>query len=304
MATSETGNTAVAVAAPDRAPYVDWPAIFGGALVAAAIAFVLTAFGSALGLALVSPFRPTGMTAVGAAIAIGLWVVWVAGTSYMAGGYITGRLRRRINDATEHEVEIRDGAHGLIMWGTATLIGAGLIALGVYGAGDVATKGAAAAQATETARGIARAAIAGGPRAGAEDGSYAMIVERLFGPGDEATKPGAEQARRSATAMLAAGAAQGRLADADRDYLVKLVTARSGIPEAEARTRVEQAERDSGAAAARARQAADAARKVGVVSAFVIAASLLIGAVGAWWAAGRGGRHRDAQTVFAWARWP
>jgi len=27
----------------------------------------------------------------------------------MAGGYLTGRLRRRFHDATEHESDVRDG---------------------------------------------------------------------------------------------------------------------------------------------------------------------------------------------------
>jgi hypothetical protein len=44
---------------------------------------------------------------------------------------------------------------------------------------------------------------------------------------------------------------------------------------------------------------AEVARKLTVVSAFITAASLLIGAVIAMFAAGLGGRHRDEQTVFA-----
>jgi hypothetical protein len=43
---------------------------------------------------------------------------------------------------------------------------------------------------------------------------------------------------------------------------------------------------------------AEVARKLTVVSAFITAASLLIGAVIAMFAAGLGGRHRDEQTVF------
>ena len=43
----------------------------------------------------------------------------------------------------------------------------------------------------------------------------------------------------------------------------------------------------------------EAVRKYAVISAFVTAASLLIAAAGAYWAAGVGGRHRDENRVFA-----
>ena len=36
-----------------------------------------------------------------------------------------------------------------------------------------------------------------------------------------------------------------------------------------------------------------------VLAAFLTAASLLVSAVGAYWAAMKGGRHRDDNTVFA-----
>jgi hypothetical protein len=122
----------------------------------------------------------------------------------------------------------------------------------------------------------------------------------MFGAGEEIAKPGAEAARRTAAQILTAGVAAGRMSDADRDYLARLVATRSGIDEAAARTRVEQAFKDSQALAAKAREAANAARKLGIVSAFALAASLLLGLVAAWWSADRGGRHRDQNTVFGY----
>ena len=47
------------------------------------------------------------------------------------------------------------------------------------------------------------------------------------------------------------------------------------------------------AAADKARQAADTARKAGILVAFLTAASLVICAAAAWWAATMGGKHRD-----------
>jgi hypothetical protein len=56
-----------AVGPTETAPirYVDWPAIFGGAVVGAAVAFVLSTFGTDLGLSLVSPYRGEGVPAWG-----------------------------------------------------------------------------------------------------------------------------------------------------------------------------------------------------------------------------------------------
>jgi hypothetical protein len=287
-----------------QARYVDWPAILGGAVVGSAIAFVLATFGAGLGLSLVSPYRGEGLPAWGLVIAVGLWTLWVAGTSFLAAGYITGRLRRRMPDASTHEAQIRDGAHGVIAWGACALIGAALVAFGAYGAGNLAARGAAAAANTGPALTGTRDDGAQGARANPRDeGGYTLIVERMFGPGEENTKPGAEGARRVATRILVASVLAGKMEDADRAYLSKLVAARSGVDEPAAQGRVDQAFKESQAAADKAKQAANAARKVGVVSAFMIAASLLIGLAACWWAATMGGRHRDQQTVFSWLQW-
>jgi hypothetical protein len=217
--------------------------------------------------------------------------------SYFAAGYITGRLRQRLFGTVEHEVRIRDGAHGIIAWALATLLGAALLVFGVYGAGNIASRAAPAAAAAAPA---AAAAMRGGREArGNEDTTYAIPIDRMFGAGDENAKPGAEAARRAAARIMTASVAAGSISDADRDYLTKLVAARSGSAEAEARGRVEQTFKDSQAIAAKAKEAANVARKVGIVAAFAIAASLLLGLVAAWWAADRGGRHRDQNTMFS-----
>ena len=46
-------------------------------------------------------------------------------------------------------------------------------------------------------------------------------------------------------------------------------------------------------------EAARIARNTAIVGAFLLAASLLISAIGAYWAAQKGGNHRDKNTVFA-----
>ena len=61
---------------------------------------------------------------------------------------------------------------------------------------------------------------------------------------------------------------------------------------------------DNDVSAAEVKAAAETARKYSVISAFVLAASLMIAGAGAYWAACTGGQHRDEGRVFArFGRW-
>ena len=124
--------------------YVDWASIIGGALVAVAIFTTLMVFGSAIGLSLTSADPTQGLSAKVAAVAVGLWAAWVAASSFAAGGFIAGRLRHRIADATVPEVEMRDGLHGLIAWALAAMLSAILLASAIGTPAEVASKEAAA----------------------------------------------------------------------------------------------------------------------------------------------------------------
>ncbi|MCB9946242.1 MAG: hypothetical protein H6842_00280 [Rhodospirillaceae bacterium] len=289
--------------------YVDWPAILAGAVLATAIAFVLTTFGIAIGLSVVSPFGGEGVGGAGIVIGMGLWALWVAGSSFMAGAYLTGRLRRRVPDATEHEVDVRDGAHGLVMWGVGIIFGAILLATGAYSTANVGAQVASGAvQAAGEAAGAADISL-DGYLAGAllrGDGSQAQAGPRI----EPVDGGGAAPAGAPAQSMLAGNSdevagilrtatSEEGLADADRGYLVALVQQRTGLSEEEASARIDDAVTRLQTAAEDARQVADTARKISVVAAFIVAASLLVAAAGAWWGAGLGGRHRDEGTVFA-----
>lgn len=112
------------------ASYVDWPAIFAGAVVASAIAFVFTSFGAALGLSIISPYEGDG-SAIAALVAVGSWMLWTTISSFFVGGYIAGRMRRRVDAANDDEVAVRDGIHGLTVWGVALLLGIVMLGSGV-----------------------------------------------------------------------------------------------------------------------------------------------------------------------------
>ncbi len=104
--------------------HIAWGPAFGGGLVAAAVFFVLITFATAIGLA-VSSVSPTWRdTSVGLVVLSGAWVVLTAVGSFALGGYLAGRVRSPWQ-ASADEVHFRDGAHGLLVWSIAVIIGVG-----------------------------------------------------------------------------------------------------------------------------------------------------------------------------------
>ena len=269
----------------DDKSYVDWPAIIAGILLASAISIVFISFGSAIGLNFLD-FDGEGASPIWIGIAAASWFLWVQISSFMAGGYLTGRMRRRHHDATEHESDVRDGAHGLLVWAGAAVLGA-IIAVGGIGAAANAV-GNVAATATEAASNTV------------DVDPNAYFIDTLFRAnqpvaGTDATAARAEAGRIFAQAALG----DGTIAAEDKTYLANVVAANTGLTPEEASARVDQVAANVEAARQKAIEAARIARNTGIIGAFLIAASLLISAIGAYWAAQKGGNHRDNETVFA-----
>lgn len=285
----------VAPESDEKASYVDWPAIIAGIVLASAISLVLLTFGSALGLSLVNFRAGTDVMPVWVAIAAASWLLWVQVSSFMAGAYLTGRLRKRHDDATEHEVDVRDGAHGLLVWAGALVIGA-LIAAGGLSAVANAV-GSAASTLTTAASNVA------GENGQAAVDPNAYFADALFRPAPDAAPPapGTDTSAQRAEAgrILAQGAVTGSVSDADKAYLGQLVSQTTGLPPDQANARVTEVMTAIDNARQQAATAAENARRTGVLAAFLTAASLLVSAAGAYWAAQQGGNHRDKQVVFA-----
>ena len=91
--------------------------------------------------------------------------------------------------------------------------------------------------------------------------------------------------------------ASGTMAPADRTYLAEVVARQTGLPQAEAEKRVDEAYAAAKDAEAKARAAADKARKMGAIAAFLAAATLLIACAAACAGAALGGRHRDERVA-------
>ena len=292
--------------ASDSAPHVDWPAIFAGALLASAIGFIMMTFGSGLGLSLVDPVGSEDTSVVLVAITVGLWTTWVVVSSFMAGSYLTGRLRRRAFDATPHEVEVRDGSHGVIVWALGVLVAGYLTASGIT---SLAGAGASAAGKAVSAATSVGASAAQGAAQGATNGAgpdpLAYVTDTLLrsggGEGDaqDAAPSDPAQVRDEIGRIITRSVQQGELQQADQDYLVSLIARTTGVTPEEAKARVDQAMQSAREIADEAKAAAETARKTGILATFLTAALLVVSAAASWWAATMGGHHRDEGTDFS-----
>lgn len=257
--------------------YVDWAAILAGMIFALAISFLLTSFGAGLGLSLTSPYRDEGISAAWLAIAAGIWMAWVMVTGFGAGGYLAGRMRNPIGDAVREEVEIRDGSNGLIVWATGVVFGA---LLAVSGAGGlIGAGGNAAGSAVKTVT---------------ETVSSDYFASLMLRDGDGF----APDVQREIAALITRAAVEGEMLERDQIYLAQVVATNTTLSEPEARARVNEVVAEFDTAMTSATEAIEDARVAGVIFGFITAATLLLGAVAAFFAAIAGGHHRNAKLGF------
>lgn len=308
MTDTTTPTTRTPVGAPGSS-YVEWSAIFAGAVVASAIIVLMTAFGSAIGLSLVSPYH--GPSPALFYVALALWFTWITVSSFVAGGYLTGRLRRPIDGATQHEVHVRDAAHGLIVWALAVVIGTSLATFSVSSAvttlslssavktgGDPAKSNASAMALNAVMNldpmgyeidALFRNDAAAAPTRSAPTGKNAAAAVATA-----ATRGAAlETPREEVSRILAMTVANGALSKDDRAYLAHVLVSRAGLSQAEAEKRLDALSEQMKTSAEKIRAATEIARKSGILLAFLATASMVLGAAAAWWGAGVGGRHRD-----------
>lgn len=279
----DTPDVVVAVppASGAAVSYIDWSAILGGAALSTAITVVLMTFGSAVGLSMASFDLSEAASPTTFAIAAGLWAIWITVCANASGAYLAGRMRPPVVDAGPHEREMRDGAQGLVVWA----VGALLIA--------VVTTSSLLSTARTAASGVASAASGVGTLVTQQADPLASALDTVMR--STGATPPTQQEREEASRILVSSLREGRISPEDRSYLASRIAVRLNIPQPEAEkqldtayTRLEQARRA-------AQDAAERARRFAVITAFVTAAALLIGAATAWFAAQLGGKHRDDQ---------
>jgi hypothetical protein len=285
---THVGPAPVSAVSTPGSSFVEWGAVLAGAVLAAAISFVLLTFGTAIGLSATSPWPNSGVSAkVIASIAV-FWAMAQQIGAFMAGGYVAGRMRARWHE-TGHEADFRDGLHGGLVWAVGVVIGAALF---------LSTAGGAAKTGADIAGQAGTAAMS------STNDPMGAVLDTLLRPTTvaQATPPAGAGTAPAATArarpaagddtraemsrILASSVTRASLSAQDRAYMAQLVSQRTGMSQQEAEKRVDDA-------VIAARQAADKARRAAILTGFVTAASLLLSLAAAWWAAVKGGDHRD-----------
>jgi hypothetical protein len=273
------GGSTADVAGNNR--YMQWGPAFCGAVIAAAAFFVLMTFASAIGLAVTSVSPTWRDTSVGLTVLSGAWVVFSAVGSFALGGYITGRVRTRW-EAPVDEIHFRDGLHGLLTWGLAIIIGAAMTWVAAETLSLAAKPNPTAASSSARTN---------------EPSFLAFELDRLF-RSDRLTAV-SEADRAEAGRIIETTLGHQSVAPDDYNYLVRLVSARTGLAQADAEKRTLNTFSEAHTAATRARRSA-------VILAFTLAAALVAAAGAAWAGAREGGRHRDENIAlpmtFGWGR--
>ena len=292
---SAVGGT---VSTESSASAISWGPIIAGAFAASTLSFILMLLGSGLGLSMASPWAGAGASITTFAVSTAVWLVVVQWLSSGVGGYLAGRLRTKWVDVHNDEVFFRDTAHGFLAWALATLL-----VVGVLGSALTSMLGSGVQAASTVVSGAAMGASAGASTTGSQartDNATSYLVDSLFRPAD-ASKLAANNPENDAAAtaqasrILIAGTAEGGVSADDKAYLSQLVAARTGLSEADAKTRVDTLLAKAQDAKTKAQQAADKARKASATFALLGALSLVIGAFIAGAAAALGGRQRDEE---------
>jgi hypothetical protein len=264
---------------------VCWGAIIAGAFAAAGMTIILGTLGTATGLAMVTPWSDSGMSATTFKIATGGYLVLTAIISSVLGGYLAGRLRSKWIEAPRQEVLFRDTAHGLVAWAFATIalvavlgMGTGsLISSGVSGLFHGASQGASTAAVT------------------APTDYYVDMLLRPapMNPGATTTNTSSQSdpaaVRREVSSIFTRSFGTGaNLSPTDRSYLVQVVAQRSGMNEADADKRVADI-------TAQTKTYLDNARKYSIAFALWVTVALFAGAFAAAAGAIEGGQLRDGR---------
>ena len=243
-----------------------WGIAVAGAIAAAATSFFLLTLGAGVGLAL-APSHPTAGKAV-AFLTLGAGYFFAAQAfGFAVGGYLVGRLIGPESGENRKEEEFRAAAHGFVMWAVAIV--AGLLILAV-------------------SSGVAGSAM-GTTNASSDNSDY--FVDLLFRGAPASAQLDADKAEANRIlAMAAVGVSDG----SDTARLGRMVSQDANLSASAGLERVADVE-------ARAKLAADQARKTASVRSLWTALSLLFGSIVAV-ASAISARWMDDRITFSMAR--
>jgi hypothetical protein len=252
---------------------VSWAAVIGGAFVSASLALILLSLGTGLGLSSVSPWSNAGASAttIGKG-AIG-WLILTQILASAMGGYLAGRLRTKWTNVHTDEVYFRDTAHGFLVWAVGLVLTAAFLA----------------SAATSLAGGAVQRGPNGATVAAAEPGMLnpnAYLVDTLLRSNNSTPGRNDLSVRGDVERIFSYAVSQGTMPPSDKTYLGQLVSARTGLTQADAENRVSDIFGE-------AQQSADRTRKALAHLSLWVFIALLSGAFCASFAGTIGGRQRD-----------
>jgi hypothetical protein len=260
---------------------VSWAAISAGALAAASLSLIFVVLGTAVGLASISPWDNSGVSATTMKWTAGAFLVLTSLISSALGGYIAGRLRTKWTGVQSDEVTFRDTAHGFLAWAFAAVVG-----VLVIGSATTSLLGSATS-------GAATGAAAGGAQAAAQASPTDYFVDSLLrregtAPAGQAADTAGDTRREVGLILTRSLSRPEGISAADRTYLAQTVAARTGRSPAEAEARVNEVVNA-------AKAAADEARKFTAAMAGWLVLAMFVGAFAASAAAIEGGQLRDGR---------
>ena len=253
---------------------VSWAAVAAGAIASLALTLLLLSFGAGIGFAVVSPWGGSGVSATTFEVGTGLYFIVMAMISSSLGGYLAGRLRTKWVGVRASEVLFRDSAHGFLAWAAASVIGALLLASPAS-----SIIGGGLSGATQAAANSAQSSPMDG---------YVDTLLRSDNPSAQGQgQQGPSGTRAETVRLFSATFRNGKdFSTQDRSYLAKVVSARTGLSQADAEKRVDDV-------AAQVKTDLEKARKTAMQLAIWLTLSLFIGAFSAALAATEGGGLRD-----------
>lgn len=300
---------------------VFWGAIFAGAVVAITVQLILSLLGTGIGMSTIDPLQRSSPDAATFGIGAGIWWAVSSIVSLFAGGWVAGYLAGA-PDKTDAML------HGIVTWALATIATVYLLASIV---GSIVSGGASVAGTAVTAAGSAVAAAAV-PAAGAAkkqleesgisvDSLMAQARQLLQQTGKPALQPQSlENQAQTATDQLTSEQStqspedmqsvvqriikqgEATVSQADRDALINVVVARTGLSREEAQARVDnwaqgyekaraEFQQKKAEAEQKAREVADAAAKASSQASLAAVVALLLGALAAGFGGSLAGRR-------------
>lgn len=256
---------------------ISWSAVLAGVVVSLVTQLILNLLGIGLGAATIDPTAGAvdNPSVSSFSIGAGLWWAMSGIIAAAAGGYTAGRLAGRPKESTA-------GWHGLTAWAFTTLLVFYLLTStlgGIIGGAYRTIAGAAGTVATTAGGAVQTAAM----KAADPFASIEQSVRGNSGGNDPAALRDT-----AVTALRAAFAGDQAQVQQARDRAAQAIAQAQNIPVDQARSQVQQYERQYreaiDAARLRATEAADVAATTVSTGALFGAVALILGAIAAWFA--------------------